>query len=88
MRFPVEFLVLLCLIVGIIPGLSVKPFLNSAVVSVLGVQTPEYDLGMWHGFNLPLLMSFIALAGGIVFYIILRRYFYLASRENVPILTA
>lgn len=86
MRFPVEFLVLLCLIVGIIPGLSVKPFLGTAVVSVLGVQTPEYDLGMWHGFNLPLLMSFIALAGGIVFYIILRRYFYLASRENVPIL--
>ncbi|ABR90428.1 multicomponent K+:H+ antiporter subunit A, pH adaptation [Janthinobacterium sp. Marseille] len=86
MRFPVEFLVLLCLIVGIVPGLSVRPFLNSAVVSVLGVQTPEYDLGMWHGFNLPLLMSFIALAGGIVFYIILRRYFYLASRDRVPVL--
>ncbi|WP_076593158.1 monovalent cation/H+ antiporter subunit A [Herminiimonas arsenitoxidans] len=85
MRFPVELLVLLCLIVGIAPGLSVKPFLNSAVVSVLGVQTPEYDLGMWHGFNLPLLMSFIALGGGILFYIILRRYFYLASRDSVPL---
>ena len=30
--------------------------------SVLGAATPEYSLAVWHGFNLPLLMSVIALA--------------------------
>lgn len=85
MRFPVECLVLLCLIVGIVPGMTIKPFLDSAVVSVLGEGAPEYDLAMWHGFNLPLLMSFVALAGGILLYIILRKYFTLQSRDRVPV---
>lgn len=85
MRFPVECLVLLCLIVGVAPGISIKPFLDSAVVSVLGARAPVYDLAMWHGFNLPLLMSFAALAGGIALYVILRKYFTLQSRDRVPV---
>ncbi|WP_320200968.1 monovalent cation/H+ antiporter subunit A [Agrobacterium sp. rho-13.3] len=75
MRFPIEFLVLACLIVGIVPSLSIGPFLHSAVLSVLGPQTPVYSLSIWHGFNLPLMMSLVALIGGIVIYVTLGGYF-------------
>lgn len=74
MRFPIEFLVVVCLIVGIAPAFSIAPFLSTAVQSVLGSQTPEYSLAIWHGFNLPLLMSAIALVGGTVIYFVLRPY--------------
>ena len=86
MRFPVELLVLACLIVGIIPGISVGPLLHSAVASVLGDATPEFSLAVWHGFNVPLLMSFIALGGGVLFYLLLRRRLGLDTRERVPLL--
>ncbi len=84
MRFPIELLVLACLVVGIIPGLTVGPFLETAVRAVLGPATPEYSLVVWHGFTLPLLMSVIALTGGIALYLCLRRY--LASAvEGAPV---
>ncbi len=86
MRFPVEFLVLLCLIVGMAPGLSVEPILKSAVVAVLGDKAPSYDLAMWHGLNLPLMMSIAALIGGVLLYVLLRRYFDLGNRGQVPLL--
>ena len=75
MRFPIEFLVLACLIVGIVPSLSVGPFLHTAVVSVLGPETPYYSLAIWHGFNLPLTMSIVALIGGVAIYALLGDYF-------------
>lgn len=68
MRLPIEILVLLCLLVGIVPGLTIGPLLATAVTSVLGEQTPSYNLAVWHGFNLPLLMSAMALAGGMILY--------------------
>ncbi|WGD31901.1 monovalent cation/H+ antiporter subunit A [Ancylobacter sp. WKF20] len=74
MRFPIELLVLICLLIGIVPTLVVGPILGTAVESVLGGSTPYYSLAVWHGFNLPLLMSFIALAGGILLYYALRDY--------------
>ncbi|RUT32581.1 monovalent cation/H+ antiporter subunit A [Arsenicitalea aurantiaca] len=74
MRLPIELLVLACLIVGIIPGITIGPFLASAVTSVLGPETPYYSLSIWHGFNLPLLMSIVALVGGVLIYLALQRY--------------
>ncbi|SEQ51241.1 monovalent cation/H+ antiporter subunit A [Nitrosomonas ureae] len=74
MRLPIEFLVLACLIVGIIPSLTIGPFLHAAVVSVLSERTPEYSLAVWHGFNTPLIMSVTALAGGVLLYLVLRNY--------------
>lgn len=73
MRWPIEVLVLLCLIVGIIPGITIGPFLAAAVRSVVGENTPTYSLAVWHGFNLPLAMSAIALVGGGLFYLALHR---------------
>jgi len=70
MRRPVEVLVLLCLIVGIFPALTVGPFLRSASIAVIGFEDlPYYSLAIWHGFNLPLLLSVLALAGGVALYV-------------------
>ena len=75
MRFPVEFLVVVCLVVGIVPSLSIGPFLHVAAESVLGPDMPEYSLALWHGFNLPLAMSLVAMVAGTILYILMRGYF-------------
>jgi multicomponent K+:H+ antiporter subunit A len=74
MRFPAEFLALACLVVGVVPAATVGPFLEIAARGVLGPATPEYDLAVWHGISLPLLMSAIALAGGALLYLSLQQY--------------
>ncbi len=68
MRRPVELLVLICLLVGIVPAATVGPYLHAAVVSVLGAATPDYSLALWHGINIPLVMSLVALGGGALLY--------------------
>ncbi|SED87162.1 monovalent cation/H+ antiporter subunit A [Pseudomonas anguilliseptica] len=69
MKVPVEILVFLCLLVGIVPAYTVAPLLAAAAAATLGGDVPSYSLAIWHGFNLPLLMSFIALFGGILVYV-------------------
>lgn len=86
MRLPVELLVLTCLVVGIAPGLSIEPLLHLAVVATLGAATPVYDLAVWHGFNLALLMSVAALGGGLVLYVVLRRHFNLQQLVQAPLI--
>jgi len=73
MRLPVEILVLTCIMVGVLPAATVGPFLAVAVRSVLGDDVPAYSLAVWHGFNLPLAMSLVALAGGLALYLLLER---------------
>lgn len=85
MRLPIELLVLICLIVGIIPGLTIGPYLHTAVVSVLGERTPEYSLAVWHGINTPLVMSLIALVGGATLYFVIRDYLS-RCEDGTPIL--
>src|SRR5690606_13955296 len=85
MRFPIEVLVLVCLLVGIIPGVIVAPIINAAAGAILGPLMPSYSLAIWHGFTLPLMMSIIALVGGIVLYVLLRRYLA-TGVEGVPVL--
>ena len=74
MRFPIELLVLVCVVVGIFPAQTSGPFLGVGVEAVLHDATPEYSLSPWHGFTTPLLMSAVALAGGVALFIVLRRY--------------
>ena len=38
MRFPIEFLVLACLVVGVLPALTIGPFLDVGVRAVLGAR--------------------------------------------------
>lgn len=84
MRFPVMFLVIACLVVGMIPTLTIGSFLHVAVSSVLGAATPQYSLAVWHGFNLPMAMSVLALAAGALLY--LGAGNYLERSERPPLL--
>jgi multicomponent K+:H+ antiporter subunit A len=84
MRFPAELLVLGCLVVGIAPSFTIGPVLGTAVRAVLGPAVPQYSLALWHGFTPELLMSTVALAGGIALYFMLRPY--LLTDEGPPLL--
>lgn len=68
MRVPVEVLVFLCLLVGMLPAYSVSGLLASAAQASLGHELPEYSLTIWHGLNMPLIMSAVAMVGGILLY--------------------
>ncbi len=80
MKVPVEILVVLCLLVGIVPAHTVEPVLAVAVGSVLQGPLPEHSLAIWHGFNPALLMSVVALAGGVLLYIRRKPLFALSER--------
>ena len=68
MWLPSLLLVGACLLVGIFPEHTIGPPLRAAAQAILGARTPEYSLALWHGFNLPLLMSFSAFVGGALLY--------------------
>ena len=68
MKIPVDLLVIICLAVGILPMYTVAPILDIAVAGTLQTTPPEYSLAIWHGLNLPLMMSFVALAVGTLIY--------------------
>jgi multicomponent K+:H+ antiporter subunit A len=85
MRFPIEFLVLACLLVGILPALTIGPLLNIGVSALLGAQATEYNLAVWHGFTTPLVMSMVALAGGTILYFLLQKHLA-RGEERTPLL--
>src|SRR4051812_669696 len=74
MRFPMELLVAACLLVGMLPALTIGPILDAAVASILGADAPEYSLAVWHGFTTPMMMSLAALGGGALLYVALKNY--------------
>ncbi|WP_456377968.1 monovalent cation/H+ antiporter subunit A [Thiolapillus sp.] len=75
MKIPVDLLVIICLSVGILPMFTVAPMLAVAVAGALQTEPPSYSLAIWHGFNLPLLMSFVALVLGVLVYAVRKRIF-------------
>ncbi len=70
MKIPVDLLVVLCLAVGILPAVIVGPLLTFASEAVLQGPTPHFSLALWHGVHAPLIMSMIALSGGVFVYLI------------------
>lgn len=84
MRFPIGFLALACLAVGMFPAYVVGPFLHNAARAVLGARMPTYNLSIWHGLTPPLLMSVVAMVVGITLYVLLRGY--LMRRDGTPLL--
>ena len=86
MRVPIEILVLLCIVVGIFPQWSIGPALDVAARPVVGGAMPPFSLAIWHGFNKPLVMSLIALGGGIVLYLLLRRGVVAGRFKHAPLL--
>lgn len=75
MLIPSAILVLTCLLVGVAPAFTFGPFLATAARSIMGADMPVYSLHIWHGFNLPLLMSLIATVAGVTLVWLLGRYY-------------
>lgn len=85
MRLPIEILVVLVLLVGILPQLMVGDLLRAASVAVLQSDLPPIKLAIWHGFNLPLVMSIVALGGGLLYYWRRDRVFSLHERFAIEV---
>ena len=73
MKLPAILLVGMCIVVGLLPAITFGPLVHVAATALAGQALPEYHLALWHGFNLPLLMSAIALAVGVSLYLWLAR---------------
>ena len=89
MRLPVEVLVVLCVLVGLFPALLVGPVLAvGAQAALYGgpyAPLPAYKLAIWHGLNLPLAMSAVALLGGFALYFGLQSRLNLHSLARMPL---
>ncbi len=85
MQFPVWLLVALCVVVGVIPAVVIEPSLIAISRSVLGEATPHIEIHLWHGVNLPLVMSLIAVAVGVLMFLNYDRVAALRNRfPTVP----
>ncbi|MDP3248480.1 MAG: monovalent cation/H+ antiporter subunit A [Polaromonas sp.] len=73
MKAPVILLAGICVAVGLLPSLLLGPMVLVAATAMLGTAPPAYQLAIWHGLNLPLLLSVLALAGGAGLYFMLAR---------------
>lgn len=71
MKAPVALLAGICLLVGILPALTLEPLVRAASSAMIGQPAPEFKLALWHGLNLPLLLSMLALGGGLALYALL-----------------
>ncbi len=69
MRLPAEILMTLCVLVGLFPMTLAAPLVQVAAGSILGEATPDYHIAIWHGLNMALALSVIALIGGALFYV-------------------
>ena len=87
MRVPAILLAVLCILVGLIPALLVENIVNATARA--STQIPDFagsHLAIWHGFNLPLVMSIVALLGGIIFYFALAKGGRIREIDLDPIL--
>jgi len=57
-------LTVLAVLLGLLPMLLAAPLVGAATGAVTGAPAPEFDLALWHGVNLALILSAIAVAGG------------------------
>lgn len=67
MRAPVILLAALCIAVGLAPMFFAADILTAAM-AIVSPYPFDISIAIWHGFNLPLLMSVLALIGGIAIY--------------------
>ncbi|MCK6424418.1 MAG: monovalent cation/H+ antiporter subunit A [Burkholderiaceae bacterium] len=73
MKAPVLLLVAVCVAVGLAPMAILGPLVQVAASAVLGQPAPEFQLALWHGLNLPLALSALAVLGGATLYAALQR---------------
>ncbi|TNF60051.1 MAG: monovalent cation/H+ antiporter subunit A [Burkholderiales bacterium] len=84
MKLPAMLLVTLCILVGLLPAATFGPLVDVAATALVARPLPGYHLSIWHGFNLPLLMSAVALVAGVALYFWLargRRLHHISSED-------
>ncbi|MBM9593720.1 monovalent cation/H+ antiporter subunit A [Roseitranquillus sediminis] len=59
------FLSVLVVLIGIMPSLA-EPLVRLTAAAVIGGELPEFHLQLWHGVNAALVMSIIAVVGGVI----------------------
>lgn len=57
-------LAMLAVLLGLIPMLLAGPLTGAVTAAITGAPVPAFDLALWHGVNLALILSLIAVAGG------------------------
>ena len=78
-------LVTLVLLVGFLPQVVVGSILYVAANAVLQTAPPPFHLAVWHGFNLPLVMSLVAFGLGLLHYWRRHHLFALHERFGLPL---
>ncbi|UYV16039.1 monovalent cation/H+ antiporter subunit A [Porphyrobacter sp. ULC335] len=56
----------LAVLLGLIPMTLAAPLVGAVTGAVTGAPVPEFDLALWHGINLALILSLAAVAGGVL----------------------
>lgn len=85
LKVPIEILVALTILIGVLPAFAIKLVLDNAATSVLQTPLPTYALALWHGVNPALWMSVIAISLGIGIYLNRQVLFAMNSRlEKFP----
>jgi multicomponent K+:H+ antiporter subunit A len=86
MRVPVDLLVLVCVVGGTAPAWAIGAVLATAARPVVGGTLPTYSLSLWHGLTSPLLMSLLAMTGGIAVYLAFADRFKQRASQHSPFL--
>jgi len=73
----------LAVLLGLIPMTLAGPLVGAVTAAVTGTPAPEFDLALWHGVNLALILSAIAVAGGAM--LLWRHAGLLALWERAPL---
>jgi len=84
MMVPAGMLALWCLLVGVLPSAAIGAALAVAAQPVVGGPMPAYTLAVWHGLNLPVAMSALAITVGAAFYVSLQRLYRLHEHVHLP----
>lgn len=61
---PSALLTLFAVLLGLVPMALAAPLVGAVTATVIGAPAPEFDLALWHGVNLALILSTLAVAGG------------------------
>jgi multicomponent K+:H+ antiporter subunit A len=84
MRFPILFLGIVCMAIGIAPHIFIEPLLEPTVVPVIG-HFKDLHLQIYHGINSALFMSMVAIAGGAYVYFLRERVFKIQALVSLGI---
>lgn len=73
MVMPAAMLAILCVLIGILPAIFAEHIVQSVTAATRQMPTENLHLALWHGINAPLVMSVIAISGGLLLYMGLAR---------------